>query len=80
MKNSHKTKSDVYVDIAQKLAQAFITRASHFSIYWTQEKAKQSSKDTNKMFLEYVCFKIMGGEIILVLFGKNKFDLNVCRR
>lgn len=56
-----------------------LTRASHCAIDLTPEKAKQSSKDMNKMFLQIVCLRFWEGKIILVLFGNNKFDLGVCR-
>lgn len=40
-------------------------RVSHFFIYQAPEKAKQPSKDTNKMFLEYVCLRLWEGKLYL---------------
>ena len=54
-KSNNNIKYTSYTDIAQKLAMAFTARVSHFSIDLTPEKPKQSSKEKDKMFLEYVC-------------------------
>lgn len=70
-KSNKRIKSTSYTDTAQKLAQAFTTRVSHFSVDLTPEKAKQSSEDMDEMFLEYVCLRLWEGKFILVLFGNN---------
>lgn len=54
-KSNNNIKSTSYTDIAEKLALAFTTRVLRISIDLTPEKPKQSSKDKDKMFLEYVC-------------------------
>lgn len=61
------------------LKNSFTSRVVHFSVDLISEKAKQSFKDTDKMFLEYICLRSWERIIIFVVFGNNKFNLCIYR-